>query len=240
VRTGIRVGANELVDSGFDEIILASGVTPRLPLIPGSHLPLVADYAAVITGAAPVGQRVVILGAGGIGFDTATFLTQDEPSTALDPGRFFAEWGVSAGPAVRGGLVPQDRTPSARQVQVLQRKHSKAGSGLGVTTGWIHRTELRHRGVEFLTGVDYQEITESGIWIVVDGERRHLDADTIVLCTGQESVTELDGELRALGVIPLLIGGARLAGELDAKRAIREGTEVAASLDRRAGGRAFA
>ncbi|MES2170480.1 MAG: NADPH-dependent 2,4-dienoyl-CoA reductase [Actinomycetota bacterium] len=240
VRTGVRVSAKQLADGGFDDIILASGVAPRRPSIPGAELPLVVDYASVISGLAAVGPRVVILGAGGIGFDTATFLTQDEPPASLDRDRFFTEWGVTTDPAVRGRLAPEHHAPSRRQVTVLQRKHSKPGAGLGVTTGWIHRAELRHRGVQFFTGVEYERITETGVWIRADSGRTHLEADNIVLCTGQESVAGLDDELRALGIVPRLIGGARLAGELDAKRAIREGTEVAVALDGRTPARASA
>ena len=230
VRTRTRATAQDLIDSGFDEIILATGVTPRLPAIDGVDHPHVADYASVIRGDATAGDRVVILGAGGIGFDTAAFLTQDEAPASADRNRFFSQWGVSVDPKVRGGLVAPRRSASRRSIVVLQRKPSKPGAGLGLTTGWIHRTELRHRGVTFHAGVAYDQITDAGIHVTIDGDRHHIDADTIVLCTGQISVDQLDTELRSLGADPVLVGGARLAGELDAKRAIREGTEAATRI----------
>ncbi|WP_137845001.1 NADPH-dependent 2,4-dienoyl-CoA reductase [Microbacterium sp. 2FI] len=233
VRTGTAVTAADLVAEGFDEIILATGVAPRVPEIPGLALRHVVDYARVLRGEAPVGDRVVILGAGGIGFDTAVFLTQDGASTALDRDRFFANWGVTADPSIRGGLIAPGPAKSRRTVTVLQRKATKPGAGLGRTTGWIHRAELRHRGVAFYAGVAYEQITDAGIEVTIDGTRRQLDADTVVLCTGQVSVDHLDRELRALGARPIIIGGARLAGELDAKRAIREGTEAAVSIGSR-------
>jgi 2,4-dienoyl-CoA reductase (NADPH2) len=204
-----------------------------VPEIPGLDRPHVVDYARVLRGEVPVGDGVVILGAGGIGFDTAVFLTQHDPSAALDRDRFFANWGVTVDPAVRGALVVPGPAKSRRSVTVLQRKATKPGAGLGRTTGWIHRAELRHRGVAFHAGVAYEQITDAGIEVTIDGTRRHLDADTVVVCTGQVSVDHLDRELRALGARPILIGGARLAGELDAKRAIREGTEAAATLGSR-------
>lgn len=230
VRTGERASAGALHDAGFHSIILATGVAPRHPDIPGIGRPNVVDYARVIRGEAPIGDRVVILGAGGIGFDTAVMLTQDEPSASLDRDRFFRHWGISTDSDARGGLGSPHDSRSRRAVTVLQRKATKPGAGLGLTTGWIHRAELRRRGVTFHAGVGYEQITDAGIEVTIDGALRHLDADTIVLCTGQEPVDQLADQLRALGIDPVVVGGARLAGELDAKRAIREGTEAAASL----------
>ncbi len=233
LRTGERATADDLIAGGFDEIILATGVEPRRPDIPGIDLPHVADYARVIRGEVEVGERVVILGAGGIGFDTAVLLTQDAPSASLDRDRYFAHWGITADARTRGALTEPRPSRSRRSVVVLQRKASKPGAGLGLTTGWIHRAELRQRGVSFLAGVGYEGITDAGIRVTVDGEVRQLAADTVVVCAGQESVDHLDGELRALGASPIVVGGARLAGEIDAKRAIREGTEAAAMIPAR-------
>lgn len=228
LQLGGRATAADLAD--FDEIIIATGVTPRIPELTGVDLGHVASYAEVLRGEHEVGRRVVILGAGGIGFDTAEFLTQSGPSLALDPARFRESWGVTLDPQVPGAILSPSPEPSARRVTMLQRKATKAGAGLGLTTGWIHRAEIQRRGVETIVGVQYDEIVPEGIRITLDGETRLLEADTVVLCTGQESVNALALELDGLGRAYHLIGGAKLAGELDAKRAIREGTEVAAAL----------
>lgn len=231
VRTSTTADAATLVTAGFDDVILATGVRPRIPAIPGIDRPHVIDYARVLRGEAEAGERVVVLGAGGIGFDTTVFLTQGRASAALDRDRFFADWGVTTDPEARGGLAVPGPATSRRRVTVMQRKPTKAGAGLGLTTGWIHRAELRRRGVEFLVGVAYDEITEDGIRVTVDGTSRRIPADTVVVCAGQESVRYLKRELREFGVAAHIVGGALLAGELDAKRAIREGTEVALALD---------
>ena len=229
LRLGQRAGVSEL--EGFDEVVIATGVVPRTPELPGIDLPHVASYAEVLRGERIVGERAVILGAGGIGFDTAEFLTQQGESHALNPEAFRTSWGITDDPEVPGSVVGPRPEPSARRVTMLQRKATKAGAGLGPTTGWIHRAEIQRRGVETLVGVQYDEIVPAGIRITVDGAERLLEADTIVLCTGQESLNSLAHELESLGRPFHLIGGAKLAGELDAKRAIREGTEVAASFE---------
>lgn len=230
VRTGTRASAADLAAEGFDEVVIATGVTPRRPDIPGAQLSIVADYAEVLRGERAVGDRVAILGSGGIGFDVAEFLTQDGPANALDPERFAESWGVTQDPAVPGGVLRPQPEPSRRSVVMLQRKATKPGAGLGLTTGWIHRAEVARRGVEHVVGASYDEITERGIRVTVDGETREIEVDSVVLCTGQESVEELSAELAELGVPAHVIGGALLAGELDAKRAISQGTEVAAAL----------
>lgn len=228
LRLGAPVGAAGL--DGFDEIVLATGVTPRTPAIPGVDHPSVVSYLDVLRHGAPVGDRVALVGAGGIGFDVAEFLTDGGDGASLDPETFFRQWGVDTEYRERGGLGTAERPKSPRTVHLLQRKASKVGAGLGKTTGWIHRTELRHRGVTMIAGVGYDRIDDDGLHVTVDGEQRLLPVDTIVLCAGQEPRRELYEELLAGGRPAHLIGGADVAAELDAKRAIRQGTELAASL----------
>ena len=228
VKLGAQATASDL--EGFDEVIIATGVSPRIPALPGVDLPHVASYAQVLRGEHTAGERVVILGAGGIGFDTAEFLTQKGPSHALNAAAFRASWGITEDPTVPGAVGKPQAVESARAVTMLQRKATKAGAGLGLTTGWIHRAEVQRRGVRTMVGVQYDEIVAEGIRVTIEGEQQLIEADTVVLCTGQESVITLADELDALGRSYHLIGGAKLAGELDAKRAIREGTEVAAAL----------
>lgn len=228
VRLGARADAGSL--DGFDEIVLATGVEPRTPAIPGTDHPNVVSYLDVLRDGAPVGARVAIVGAGGIGFDVAEFLTEGGDAASLDADTFFRQWGVDTAYAERGGLRAPERPESPRTVHLVQRRTTKVGAGLGKTTGWIHRTELRHRGVEMIAGASYDLIDDEGLHLTVDGERRVLPVDTVVLCAGQEPRRELYEELRA-GAVPVhLIGGADVAAELDAKRAIRQGTELAATL----------
>ncbi len=216
--------------AGFDEIVLATGVEPRTPAIPGTDRPNVVSYLDVLRDGAPVGDRVAIVGAGGIGFDVAEFLTDGGEAASLDADTFFRQWGVDTAYADRGGLRAPERPKPPRAVHLVQRKTTKVGAGLGKTTGWIHRTELRHRGVEMIAGASYDLIDDEGLHLTVDGERRVLPVDTVVLCAGQEPRRELYEELRAGSVPVHLIGGADVAAELDAKRAIRQGTELAAAL----------
>ena len=230
LRLGAAVEARTLADGAYDDIVLATGVTPRVPDIPGTDHPSVVGYLDVLRDGAPVGERVAIVGAGGIGFDVAEFLTDGGEKAGDDPAEFFAQWGVDTGYERPGGLRAPRRRPSPRTVHLLQRKDGKVGAGLGRTTGWIHRTELKHRGVRMLAGVRYDRIDDAGLHITVDGESRVLAVDTVVLCAGQEPRRDLYAALRAAGHEPYLIGGADRAGELDAKRAIRQGTELAAAL----------
>ncbi|MFJ5864533.1 FAD-dependent oxidoreductase [Streptomyces parvus] len=228
VRLSTRAGTGTL--DGFDEIVLATGVEPRTPAIPGTDHPNVVSYLDVLRDGAPVGDRVAIVGAGGIGFDVAEFLTDGGDAASLDPDTFFRQWGVDTAYEDRGGLRAPERPKSPRTVHLVQRRTTKVGAGLGKTTGWIHRTELRHRGVEMIAGASYDLIDDEGLHLTVDGERRVLPVDTVVLCAGQEPRRELYEELSA-GAVPVhLIGGADVAAELDAKRAIRQGTELAAAL----------
>ena len=228
VRLGARVGPDEL--TGFDEVILATGVTPRIPDIPGIDHPKVVSYLDVLRDHVPVGRSVAIMGAGGIGFDVAEYLTQSGPSATVEPDRFYAQWGIDATHSNRGGIVEPKPEPAAREVTLLQRKETKVGAGLGKTTGWIHRTELKKRGVRMVPGVTYERIDDAGLHVNVDGTAQVLDVETIVVCTGQEPQRALLAELESAGVSVQVIGGADVAAELDAKRAIKQGTEVAAAL----------
>ncbi|UIZ16710.1 NADPH-dependent 2,4-dienoyl-CoA reductase [Streptomyces sp. R527F] len=228
VRLSTRADTGTL--DGFDEIVLATGVEPRTPAIPGTDHPKVLSYLDVLRDGAPVGDRVAIVGAGGIGFDVAEFLTDGGDAASLDADTFFRQWGVDTAYEDRGGLRAPERPKSPRTVHLVQRRTTKVGAGLGKTTGWIHRTELRHRGVEMIAGASYDLIDDEGLHLTVDGEPRVLPVDTVVLCAGQEPRRELYEKLSA-GAVPVhLIGGADVAAELDAKRAIRQGTELAATL----------
>ncbi|WP_371774939.1 FAD-dependent oxidoreductase [Streptomyces sp. NBC_01438] len=231
-KVGVLLGATVTAEQldGFDEIVLATGVTPRTPAILGVDHPSVVSYLDVLRHGAPVGDRVALVGAGGIGFDVAEFLTDGGDAASLDPEAFFRQWGVDTEYRERGGLGTAERPKAPRTVHLLQRKASKVGAGLGKTTGWIHRTELRHRGVTMLAGVGYERIDDDGLHITVDGEQQLLPVDTVVLCAGQEPRRDLYEELLAAGRPAHLIGGADVAAELDAKRAIRQGTELAAAL----------
>ncbi|MFJ4843418.1 FAD-dependent oxidoreductase [Streptomyces sp. NPDC088746] len=228
LRLGTRATSAAL--TGFDEVVLATGVEPRTPAIPGVGHPGVVSYLDVLKGDAEVGDRVAVVGAGGIGFDVAEFLTDGGDAASLDPEVFFRQWGVDTDYADRGGLRAPERPKSPRTVHLVQRKASKVGAGLGKTTGWIHRTELRHRGVTMIAGASYDLIDDEGLHLTVDGEQHLLPVDTVVLCAGQEPRRELYEELLAAGRPAHLIGGADVAAELDAKRAIRQGTELAAEL----------
>ncbi|EOD66185.1 NADPH-dependent 2,4-dienoyl-CoA reductase [Amycolatopsis vancoresmycina] len=223
---GTRVAAKDL--TGFDEVVLATGVAPRVPSLPGIDHPKVLSYVDVVKHGKPVGERVAVIGAGGIGVDVSEFLTH-AASPALDRAAWMAEWGVTDPEQAAGGLGKPQPEPSPRQVYLLQRKKSGIGSGLGKTSGWVHRAALKAKRVEQLTGVTYERVDDAGLHLTVDGTPRLLEVDTIVVCAGQEPVRDLAGELPA--DLPVhLIGGADVAAELDAKRAIDQGTRLAASL----------
>ncbi|MEU9338516.1 NADPH-dependent 2,4-dienoyl-CoA reductase [Streptomyces sp. NPDC048290] len=228
VRLGTRATAADL--TGYDDIVVATGVTPRTPDIPGVDHPSVLGYLDVLCDGAPVGDRVAILGAGGIGFDVAAYLTDSGEGASEDPGTYFRHWGVDTDYAHPGGLGVPERPAPPRTVHLLQRKTAKLGAGLGKTTGWIHRTELKHRGVTMVPGARYDRIDDAGLHLTVGGHSTVLPVDTVVLCTGQEPRRELYEELVAAGRRVHLVGGADVAAELDAKRAIQQGTEVAAAL----------
>ena len=237
--TGVHLHLNTRAHAphlaAFDEVIIATGVTPRDPMIPGQEHPKVLSYIDVLRERKPVGARVAIIGAGGIGFDVAEFLVHDGHSTTLDLPAWQAEWGVTDPALAVGGLSPTRPrvSPPARKVTLLQRKKGKPGAGLGKTTGWIHRTTLKMKQVEMIAGVNYERITDEGL-LVTYGEK-HEDAtwiacDTVVLCAGQVPQRELADALQALGKTAHLIGGAFEAGELDAKRAIEQAARLAARL----------
>ncbi|MGP3689545.1 oxidoreductase [Streptomyces sp. IBSNAI002] len=228
VRLGTRADVETLRD--YDEVVVATGVTPRTPAIDGVDHANVVSYLDVLRDGAPVGERVAVVGAGGIGFDVAEYLTDSGEGAAQDPAVYFRHWGVDTAYTGPGGLTAAERPAPPRQVHLLQRKTTKVGAGLGTTTGWIHRAELKHRGVVSVAGAAYDLIDDEGLHITVDGEQRLVPADTVVLCTGQEPRRDLYEALRAAGVEAHLIGGADVAAELDAKRAIRQGTELAAAL----------
>ncbi|MCX4572510.1 NADPH-dependent 2,4-dienoyl-CoA reductase [Streptomyces sp. NBC_01571] len=228
VRLNTRVAAGDV--SGYDEVVIATGVLPRTPEIPGVDHPSVVGYLDVLRDEAPVGDRVAILGAGGIGFDVAEYLTDGGDKASEDPATYFRNWGVDMDYRAPGGLGTPERSAPPRTVHLLQRKASKVGAGLGKTTGWIHRTELKHRGVTMVPGVQYDRIDDAGLHVTVDGAGQVLEVDTIVLCTGQEPRRDLYDELSAAGHSVHLIGGADVAAELDAKRAVKQGTELAAAL----------
>jgi len=230
---GRRATAEEIAAGGFDEVVLATGVVPRDPRIAGQDHPRVLTYVDVLLRGKPVGNRVAIVGAGGIGFDVAEFLVHEQVAPGEELSAWMREWGVADPAASRGGVVAPRPSPPAREVHLLQRKAKKPGAGLGKTTGWIHRTALKRKGVEMLGGVNYEGIDDRGLAISFGGKReraRVLEVDTVVICAGQEPLRELEAPLRAAGIPVHLVGGADVAAELDAKRAIEQGSRLAAGL----------
>ncbi|RMO31674.1 2,4-dienoyl-CoA reductase [Pseudomonas savastanoi pv. phaseolicola] len=234
LRLGNRVKAADLLGAGFDEVILATGIAPRTPAIPGIDNPMVLSYLEVILQRKPVGRRVAVIGAGGIGFDVSEFLVHQGVATSLDREAFWKEWGIDTTLQARGGVAgvkPEVHAP-ARQVFLLQRKSSKVGDGLGKTTGWIHRTGLKNKQVQMLNAVQYLKIDDAGLHIRIgeDGEEKLLAVDNVVICAGQDPLRELYDDLLNAGQSVHLIGGADVAAELDAKRAIDQGSRLAATL----------
>lgn len=233
LRLNTKVNREQLEREGFDDVVIATGVIPRGLKIDGSDSPQVLSYAEVLRGA-PVGYRVAVIGAGGIGFDVSEFLLkpehQPQPQLLADWQR---EWGIDPNPnyMTEGGFVPAEVEPPIRQIYLMQRKTTPLGIGLGKTSGWVHRAQLKKHAVKMLRGVQYKAVTNEGLWIESNGHDQLLRVDTIVVCAGQESVKDLmpkEGESTLANYH--IIGGAKLAGELDAKRAIREGAEIAAKL----------
>ncbi|KVO58777.1 NADPH-dependent 2,4-dienoyl-CoA reductase [Burkholderia stagnalis] len=230
LRLETRVNAELLLQGGFDEVVLATGVVPRTPPIDGIGHPKALGYLDVLRDGKAVGRNVAIVGAGGIGFDVAEALTHGGHGTSLNRDGFFAEWGVDTAYAQAGGLRAPQPEPAARQVHLLQRKPSKVGDGLGKTTGWIHRAALKARGVAMSSSVEYRRIDDDGLHVTIGGVPQTLPVDHVVICAGQEPLRELAEQLRAAGCPVHLIGGACEAAELDAKRAIHQGTTLAATL----------
>jgi 2,4-dienoyl-CoA reductase (NADPH2) len=241
---GVRVELNRKVSAdhlrGYDRVILATGIVPRVPPIPGIDHPKVANYVEIVDGRRHAGRRVAIVGAGGIGFDVGEFLTAgvSPPDGHASDGRgddaaivaFRDEWGIDVDFTQRGGLMEPYDHPAPRRLWLLQRKDEKVGGGLAKTTGWIRRALLKNRGVAMVSGVRYDGIDDRGLSITVDDKPELLDVDTIVICAGQEPRRELVAGLEAAGIPHQLIGGADVAAELDAKRAIEQGTQVAMAL----------
>jgi len=231
-RAGARVLLNHAATQAelaqFDEVVLATGIEPRKPAIPGIDHRSVTGYVDLLAGRAQAGRNVVILGAGGIGFDVALYLLERSSRSTLDPVEFDAHWGVSREAAAPGGLNPAgaDKSQPGHRITILKRSTTAFGSTLGRTTGWVHRTELQRNGVDMIKGVEYRRIDDAGVHIAVDGKDAVIPADMVILCTGQNSHVPFSAKSKNFH----LIGGAREAGELDAKRAMLEGAELAAGL----------
>ena len=222
--------ADSLASAGFDEVVLASGIVPRDIGLAGSGHDKVLSYLDVLRDHKAVGQHVAIIGAGGIGFDVAEYLTEPH-SLTLQPDAWLKDWSIDKNYQARGALLPDEtQPPAARKIYLLQRKTSKVGAGLGKTTGWIHRASLKKKGVEMIAGVNYLRVDDNGLWIEIAGEERCLNVDNVVICAGQEPLRALVPELTQKGIKAHLIGGADVAAELDAKRAIRQGAELAAVI----------
>jgi len=231
LRLNTRADAAALKAEGFDEVIVATGVTPRTPALPGIDHPKAVGYIDAILGRKPIGRRVAIMGAGGIGFDVAELITHAGPSGAVDVEVFAKEWGIDFKNHPRGGVtgVTPIVAKSDREVTLMQRKADALGKTLGRTTGWTHRATLQRRGVHMVGGVEYVSIDDAGLHTRVGGEDRLFEVDTVIVCAGQEPLRALYDELKALGVKTGLVGGAFEAAELDAKRAIDQATRLAAA-----------
>jgi 2,4-dienoyl-CoA reductase (NADPH2) len=232
LRLGERVTREQLLAGGFDDVVVATGIKVRMPPIPGIEHPKVLSYIDVLQKKVPVGKRVAIIGAGGIGFDVGEYLLHNpEHPLPLPIPTWAGEWGVDLNATTSGGLVKPDEAEPVRQLFLMQRKTSKLGAGLGKTSGWVHRATLTRNGVVMIAGVTYNKIDDQGIHITVGGEDRLIPVDNVVICAGQDSLTELmPPEGTTGGPRFHKIGGAALAAELDAKRAIKEGAELAVSL----------
>lgn len=230
LKLGHRAEATALAADGHDEVVVATGITPRAVHFSGSDDPRVLNYLDVLAHNKPVGKRVAIIGAGGIGFDVAEFLVEHAPSATLDISRWTREWGVDMQLDTRGGLAkPQPEAP-ARQVWLLQRSEGRPGARLNKTTGWVHRATLKAKRVNMLGGVTYERFDDEGLHITVDGQPQVLPVDNVIICAGQEPNRSLADALIAAGIRTHVIGGADVAAELDAKRAIDQGTRLAATL----------
>ncbi|PTQ88874.1 2,4-dienoyl-CoA reductase [Agitococcus lubricus] len=225
-----RVDANFLINENYDEVVLATGIMPRTPPISGANHQKVLSYLDVLRDKQPVGKKVAVIGAGGIGFDVCEYLTHEGVSGSQDRDKFNREWGIDSSYRHAGGLMPTEVEDSPREVYLLQRKTSKVGEGLGKTTGWIHRAGLASRNVKMMPAVTYDAIDDAGLHIRVNGEPQLLAVDHVVICAGQEPQRELFAALNEANVKVHLIGGADEAAELDAKRAINQGVRLAATI----------
>ncbi len=230
-RLGRRATAGDLIEGGYDQVILATGVTPRRPQMEGMDHPKVVFYGDVLLDKTRIGQRVAIMGAGGIGFDVAEFLAHPDPDARQSGEDFLAYWGIDGALKTAGGLSGRRRIPEpAREIYLLQRKTARHGGGLGKTTGWITRARLQNAQVQLLGGVTYERMDDAGLHITMDGQRRILEVDNLVVCAGQEPLRDLQDGLQAAGLAVHLIGGAEQAVELDARRAIDQGARLAAAI----------
>ncbi len=231
LKLGVRADAKRLQSGGFEKVVISTGITPRVPDIKGINHPSVVGYIDVILGKKPVGKRVAVIGAGGIGFDVCELITHSGPSGALDRDVFAAEWGVDFENHPRGGVtgVEPRVARSEREVFLLQRKDTKVGGGLGKTTGWTHRITMARRGVKMINGVEYLKIDDAGLHILQGGQPELLEVDTIIICAGQDPARDLFDELARIGMPAELIGGAYEAAELDAKAAIKQASYLAAA-----------
>lgn len=223
-----KATAEELQE--FEEVIISTGIKPRQIKMEGMEKNTILDYEDVLKHNKPVGNKVVIIGAGGIGFDMAELLSHEGESPSLNKDLFLKEWGIDKTNSTRGGLVKPAPHPSPRQITMLQRSETKVGKDLGKTTGWIHRQSLKMKKVTMLKGVSYNQIDEKGIHITIKEQAQFIEADTIIICAGQVSVNQLNEELVTLGKTPHLIGGGKLAKKIDAQRAIKEGSYLGAKL----------
>ena len=232
LKLNTEVTASDLLHTKYDHIVLATGVLPRTPSIQGIRHPSVVGYLDVLQGRCQVGHTAAIIGAGGIGFDVATFLIDDGLRSSLDRDPFMSEWGIDVTYGARGGLNPNPPAlpPPHRKLYLLQRKSTKPGRSLGKTTGWIHRTSLKKRGVEMIPGVRYHQIDDQGLHLSIGREKRLLEVNHVVICAGQIPRRELLDQLQDADARIHIIGGADVAVELDAKRAIRQGTILGARL----------
>jgi 2,4-dienoyl-CoA reductase (NADPH2) len=228
----LNTRATEESLAGFDAVLLGTGITPRQLKIEGINHPMVMNYLDVLRDKKEVGKRVAIIGAGGIGFDVAEFLTHEGEATSQNLAAFLEEWGIDATNEVRGGIegIQPKPEPSPREVFLLQRKESKVGSGLGKTTGWIHRLALKNKNVQMIKSVQYDKIDGKGLHVTIAGVPELLEVDNVIVCAGQLSNNAMYDPLKAKGLNVHLIGGADLAAELDAKRAINQGSRLAAML----------
>jgi len=231
VRLNTRATAQQLASGEFDRVVVATGILPRDVQFDGADHPKVMSYIDVITGRKQAGTNVAIIGMGGIGFDVAELLTAPHPASHREtPEEFFEDWGVDTTTSSHTGLKEMHTPAAARQVTLLQRSNTRVGERLGLSTGWIHRSKLRRRGVKTLTGCTYERVDDAGFHVTINGEPKLLPVDTVVICAGQEVNRTLADELLAAGVKADVIGGAHIASELDAVRAIDEGTRLAYSL----------
>jgi len=227
-----KVTDKELIKAGFDEIVIATGITPRLPSIEGINHPKVLTYIDLLKYKKQVGDKVAIIGAGGIGFDVADYLTNNGASTSQDVKAFLEEWGIDSDNENRGGLESKGKfdIPN-REVTMLQRKGSKMGMTLGKTTGWIHRIALKHKKVKMMVGINYHKIDDDGLhFSTKSGKEQVLNVDNVIICAGQHSENSLFEPLKKSGQNVSLIGGAYAAGDLDAKRAIKQAARLAAEV----------